>query len=74
MFIITSLFSAVRAPYKKSRAIYWFRCSRLDCDEESNGESSRTFAERYKEHLKAPSPILEQKSSTDHKTTLVYYS
>ena len=34
--------------------MYWFRFSRLDCDEEATGESSRTFDERHKEHLKAP--------------------
>ena len=34
------------------------------------GESARTFEERYKEHLKAPSPILEHDSTTGHKTSV----
>ena len=29
------------------------------CDDEYNGETSRTLRERYKEHLKEPSPIFE---------------
>ena len=41
---------------KKSGLIYRFKCDRLECDEEYIGETSRTFGERYKEHLKAPLP------------------
>ena len=40
---------------KKSSVIYWFKCDSIDCEEEYIGESARTFGERYKEHLKAPS-------------------
>ena len=29
------------------------KCNRLDCDEEYIGESTRTFGEMFKEHLKA---------------------
>ena len=36
-------------------SIYWYQCGDLGCDEEYIGETSRTFGERYKEHLKAPS-------------------
>ena len=43
---------------KKSGVIYRFKCGRVDCDEEYIGESSRTFAERFREHQKAPSPNL----------------
>ena len=50
--------------------IYWFRCSRLDCDEEYTGESSRTFVERYKEHLKASSPTFKHQSNTGHNKIL----
>ena len=39
---------------KKSGIIYRFKCDRLECDEEYIGETSRTFGERYREHLKAP--------------------
>ena len=42
---------------KKSRAIYWYQCGELTCNEQYIGETSRTFGERYKEHLKDPSPI-----------------
>ena len=38
----------------QSGAIYWYQCADLGCDEEYIGETSRTFGERYKEHLKAP--------------------
>ena len=34
------------------------------------GESGRTFGERYKEHLKAPSPIFLHQNSSGHATTL----
>ena len=43
---------------KKSGIIYRYKCNRLECDEEYIGETARTFGERYKEHLKAPSPYL----------------
>ena len=42
----------------------------IDCEEEYIGESSRTFEERYKEHLKAPSPIHDHQNSTDHITSV----
>ena len=41
----------------QSGAIYWYQCGDLTCDDEYIGETSRTFGERYKEHLKAPSAI-----------------
>ena len=43
---------------KKSGIIYRFKCDKLGCDEEYIGETSRTFRERYKEHLKAPPPYM----------------
>ena len=43
---------------EKNSLIYWYRCDKIDCEEEYIGESSRTFDDRYREHLKAPSPIL----------------
>ena len=42
---------------KKSGAIYLYQHGELMCDEEYIGETSRTLGERYKEHLKEPSPI-----------------
>ena len=44
----------------KSGVIYRYQCDRVECDEEYISESSRTFGERFKEHLKAPSPIYDQ--------------
>ena len=38
----------------------------LSCDDEYIGETSRTFGERYKEHLKDPSPIHHHGSLTGH--------
>ena len=35
----------------QSGAIYWYQCGDLGCDDEYIGETSRTFGERYKEHL-----------------------
>ena len=53
----------------KSGAIYWFKCGDLSCDDEYIGETSRTFGERYKEHLKDPSPIHQHSNHTDHPTS-----
>ena len=36
----------------KSGDIYWFQCGDLTCNDECLGETSRTFGERFKEHLK----------------------
>ena len=58
------------AKTKPCNIIYWFKCGRTECDEEYIGESARTFEERYREHLKAPSPIFEHENITGHKTTL----
>ena len=52
----------------QSGAIYWYQCGDLICDDEYIGETSRTFGERYKGHLKAPSAIHHHSSQTDHPT------
>ena len=49
--------------------IYWFKCDRIECEEEYIRESSRTFEERYKEHSKASSPILHQ-NNTGHTSSV----
>ena len=54
----------------KSSVIYSYTCGEIDCDEEYIGESGRPFGERYKEHLKAPSPIFLHQNSSGHQTTL----
>ena len=55
---------------KKSGIIYRFKCKRVDCEDEYIGESSRTFGERYKEHLKAPSPIYDHHTTTGHEASI----
>ena len=47
-------------------AIYWYQFGDLTCDDEYIGETSRTFGERYKEHLKDPSPIHHHNNQTNH--------
>ena len=59
---------------KKSGTIYRYNCDRLECNEEYIGESARTFGERYREHLKAPSPIYDHSNITGHATTLDNFS
>ena len=54
----------------QSGAIYWYQCGDLGCDDEYIGETSRTFGERYKEHLKALSAIHHHSSQTGHPTSL----
>ena len=55
---------------KKNGVIYCYSCDKIDCDEEYRGESSRTFGERFTEHLKAPSPIYDHQSSSGHITSI----
>ena len=52
----------------QSGVIYWYQCGDLGCDDKYIGETSRTFGERYKEHLKAPSAIHHHSSQTGHPT------
>ena len=59
---------------KKSGIIHTFKCNRLECDDEYLGESSRTFGERFREHLKAPSPIHDHYNITGHSTTIENFS
>ena len=53
----------------KSGTIYWLQCGDLACDEEYIGETSKTFGERFKEHLKEPSPIHNCICTTGHTIT-----
>ena len=52
----------------QSGTIYWYQCGDLGCDDEYIGETSRTFGERYKEHLKASSAICHHSSQTGYPT------
>ena len=51
-----------------SIAIYWYQWGDLSSDDEYIGETSRTFGERYKEHLKPPSAIHHHSNQTGHTT------
>ena len=57
------------AMVNKSGVISWFPCSDLTCNDEYIGETSRTFGERFKEHLKDPSPIYHHTKNTGYPTT-----
>ena len=50
------------------------KCYRVECDEEYIGESTRTFAERFKEHLKPPSPIYDHSNISGHSVTIDNFS
>ena len=54
----------------KSGVIYRFKCSEDGCEEEYIGESARTFAERFKEHQKSPSPIHDHCNISGHKVDI----
>ena len=58
----------------KNGIIYRFKCQWVDYDDEYIGESSRTFSERFKEHLNAPSPIYDHQNITGHDTTIKNFS
>ena len=59
---------------KKSGVIYTYKCDRVECDEEYTGESARNFAERFKEHLKVPSPIHDHSNISGHTVTIENFS
>ena len=46
----------------------------VECVEEYIGESARTFAERFKEHQKAPSPIYDHSIRSGHKVNIDNFS
>ena len=55
---------------KKSGVIYRYKCCRVECEDEYIGESGRTFAERFREHLRSPSPIYDHFKATGHEVPL----
>ena len=52
---------------KKSGVIYSYQCGTIDCGEEYISEISRTLGEKYKEHLREPSPVQVHSQLTGHK-------
>ena len=59
---------------KNSGVIYRYSCDRVECNEEYIGESARTFAERFKEHQKAPFPIYDHSSRSGHEVNIDSFS
>ena len=59
---------------QKSGVIYRCNYGRVDCEEEYTGESGRTFAERLREHMGAPSPIHDHHNITGHELSLDNFS
>ena len=59
---------------KKNRVIYRYRCGSVNCEEEHIGESGRTFGERFREHMRAPSPIIDHHNTTGHEVSLDNFS
>ena len=51
-----------------------YKCNRVECDKEYIGESARNFAERFKEHLKTPSPIYDHSVISGHNVTIDNFS
>ena len=48
----------------KSGIIYRIKCA--DCDEDYVGEAGRIFRDRFKEHLRAPSPLYNHHQASGH--------
>ena len=59
---------------QKSWGIYRYKCGMVDFEEEYIGESGRTFAERLREHMRAPSPIHDHYNTTGHELSLDNFS
>ena len=59
---------------QKSEVIYRFRCGRVNCEEDYIGESGRTFAERFREHMKVQLLIHEHYNITGHEVSLDNFS
>ena len=55
---------------KQSGVIYRYQCDMVDCDDEYIGETSGIFGERFREHLKPPSPIYDHSNITGHNVTI----
>ena len=54
---------------KRSGVISSFQCEDIACGEEYIGKTSSTIGERWREHLKQPSPINAHIQQTGHMST-----
>ena len=59
---------------QKIGMIYRFKSGRANHKEEYIGESGRTFAERFREHIKAPSLIHDHHNISGHEVSLNNFS
>ena len=59
---------------KKCGLIYKYTCDKVECNEEYIGKSARTFAERFKEHQKAYSPIYDHSIRSGHEINIDNFS
>ena len=59
---------------QKRGVIYRNTCGRVDCEDEYIGQSGRTFAERFREDIRAPSPIHDHFNITGHEVSLDNFS
>ena len=59
---------------QKSGVIYRYKCGRVDCEEEYIGKSDRTFAEKFREHMSAPSHIHNHHNINGHELSLNNFS
>ena len=55
---------------QKGGVIYQFKCPHINCQEEYIGQSGRSFGDRLKEHLRAPSAIHHHSQTTGHPVNL----
>ena len=55
---------------QQSNIIYLYNYGRTECNDEHIGESARIFEERYRECLKAPSPIFQHNNATGNTTSV----
>ena len=54
---------------QKGEVIYMYRCDQPSCNMEYIEETGRCFGERYKEHLRPPSPIFDHFQTTGDNIT-----
>ena len=59
---------------QKSGFVYRYKCGKVDCEDEYIGESGRTFAERFKDHMKVPSPIHYHYNTIGHTISIGNFS
>ena len=53
-----------------NKVTFW--CSTVDCDDDHISEFSKTFGERFMEHLKVPFHFYDHCNTTGHTTTIQY--